>query len=187
MRAGIYKELIMADLQTNYLGLNLRNPLVVAACSVSSRVENIELAERFGGAVVLRSLFEEQILADRGQLEDTLTIASDSHPEAADYFPPVHHADATDYLRGIEAAKNSVEFPVIASLNAVSNGSWTKYAEQMVNAGADAIELNVYSVATDLTKSAGQIEAELLEMIEAVMDASGGAGGGEAEPILPRS
>ena len=163
----------MADLQTNYLGLPLRNPLIVAASSVSSRVENIQLAERFGaGAVVLRSLFEEQILADRVQLEDTLTIASDSHAEAADYFPPIHHADATDYLRSIEAAKKAVEIPVIGSLNAVSNGSWTKYAAQMVNSGVDAIELNIYSVATDIYKTAAEIEAELFDIIEAVMAAS---------------
>ncbi|TVR46029.1 MAG: dihydroorotate dehydrogenase-like protein [Planctomycetota bacterium] len=160
----------MADLATTYLGLPLRNPLVIAASSVTARIENLELCDRFGaGAVVLRSLFEEQILADRSQLEEVLDTASGSHAEAQDYFPPVSHADATDYLRRIEESKKAVSIPIIASLNAVNNGSWTRYARQMVEAGADAIELNVYSVATDLNVSSQQIEEQLLELVEGVL------------------
>lgn len=163
----------MAELSTSYLGLSLRNPLVIAASSVTARIENLELAARFGaGAVVLRSLFEEQVLADRAQMEEVLDVAAGSHAEAQDYFPPVTHADAQDYLRRIEQAKKAVNIPVIASLNAVRRGSWTRYAEQMVNAGADAIELNAYSVATDLNQSGAEIEEELFALVEEVLSVS---------------
>ena len=163
----------MADLSTTYLGLPLRNPLVIAASSVTARLENLELAARFGaGAVVLRSLFEEQVLADQANLDEVLGVGAESNPEAQDYFPPVSHADASEYLRRIEEAKKAVQIPIIASINAVRNGSWTRYAKQVVDSGADAIELNVYSVATDLNKSATEIEGELYEMVDAVLAAS---------------
>ncbi|TVR14463.1 MAG: dihydroorotate dehydrogenase-like protein [Planctomycetota bacterium] len=161
----------MADLSTTYLGLPLANPLVMAASSATARVENLQLAERFGaGAVVLRSLFEEQILAEQAQLEDTLSQGSEAHVEAQDYFPPVVHADAASYLRMVEQARRTVSMPLIGSINAVRSGSWTRYAKQLSECGVDAIELNVYSVAADPATSGQVIEEQLFDLVSSVLD-----------------
>lgn len=158
----------MADLTTEYLGLRLTSPIVVASSALSNRVENLEAAEGSGaGAVVLRSLFEEQIEAANSALEDELSRGAESNPEARTYFPP-QRVGPHEYLSLVEKAKRALEIPVIASLNCAAPGSWTGYAKEIESAGADALEVNVYSVEADPSVGAAEVEKRYLEAVRAV-------------------
>lgn len=158
----------MADLSTTYMGLKLPTPLVVASSSISNRVENFPAAEASGaGAVVLRSLFEEQIEAAESELEEKLSVAVDSSPEARSYLPP-QRIGPHEYLRLIEKAKKSIRIPVIASLNCAAPGSWSEYAAQVERAGADALEVNIYSIGADPDVSGEELERQYLEIFQSV-------------------
>lgn len=162
----------MADLHTTYLGIQLDSPLVVAASSISSYTDRIEMAEKAGaGALVIRSLFEEQIMFDALQLEDDLSVGSDSFAEALSYFPEMKHGEAEEHLMWIKKARQAVKMPLIGSLNAVSPGAWLKYAQQLEETGIDALELNVYAVATNPDKTSAAIENDLYEIVKTVKDA----------------
>lgn len=162
----------MADLHTTYLGIQLDSPLVVAASSISSYTDRIEMAEKAGaGALVIRSLFEEQIMFDALQLEDDLSVGSDSFAEALSYFPEMKHGEAEEHLMWIKKARQAVKMPLIGSLNAVSPGAWLKYAQQLEDTGIDALELNVYAVATNPDKTSADIENDLYEIVKTVKDA----------------
>ena len=161
----------MTDLKTTYMGIPLESPLVVAASSISSYTDRIELAEKAGaGALVIRSLFEEQIMIEALKLEEDLSVGSESFAESLSYFPDIQHGDAEEHLMWVEKARKIVKLPLIASLNAVTPGAWTKYARQLEGTGVDGLELNVYAVATDPAKNAIEIEKELFEIVEAVRD-----------------
>jgi dihydroorotate dehydrogenase (fumarate) len=161
----------MADLVTEYMGLALPSPLILASSAFSNRIDNLEMAEGHGaGAVVLRSLFEEQIEAAQSALEDDLARAAESHPEARTYFPP-QRVGPHEYLSLVERAKRALEIPVIASLNCAAPGSWTEYARDIEQAGADALEVNVYAVEADPRVSGAEIEARYLDAVRAVRDA----------------
>ncbi|HUL59412.1 MAG TPA: dihydroorotate dehydrogenase-like protein [Anaeromyxobacteraceae bacterium] len=161
----------MAELVTEYLGLQLPSPLVLASSALSNRLENLEMAEGYGaGAVVLRSLFEEQIEAANTALEEELARGAESNPEARTYFPP-QRVGPHEYLSLVERAKKALEIPVIASLNCSAPGSWTEYARDIEQAGADAIELNLYSVEADPAVSAGEVEKRYLDVVAAVKQA----------------
>jgi dihydroorotate dehydrogenase (fumarate) len=115
----------MSDLSTTYMGLKLPSPLVVASSSISNKVENFQSAEASGaGAIVLRSLFEEQIEAAETELQEAIAFQADANPEARSYLPP-QRIGPREYLRLLEKAKRSVRIPVIASLNAAAPGSWS--------------------------------------------------------------
>lgn len=158
----------MPDLRTSYLGLELSSPIVVAASSISSMIDRIQLAERSGaGALVIRSLFEEQILMEALRLEEELSVG-ESFPEATSYFPSMKHAGAQEHLRWIEKARAEVSLPLIASLNAVTPGGWKEYARQLADTGVDALELNVYAVAADPASPGSELEAELYNILETV-------------------
>jgi len=161
----------MADLSTRYMGLELQSPLVVASSSLSNKIENFQAAEASGaGAVVVRSLFEEQIEAAESELEEAVSFQSDANPEARSYLPP-QRIGPREYLRLLDKAKKAVRIPVIASLNCASPGSWSEYAKQLEGAGADAIEVNVYSVGADPAVSGEVIEREYLDIVNAVRKA----------------
>jgi dihydroorotate dehydrogenase (fumarate) len=161
----------MADLATDYMGLKLPTPLVVASSALSNRVDNLEAAEGHGaGAVVLRSLFEEQLEATRSALDDELSRGAESSPEARTYFPP-QRVGPHDYLSLVERAKKALSIPVIASLNCCAPGSWTGYARDIEQAGADALEVNLYAVEADPTVSSAEVEARYLEIVHAVRGA----------------
>ncbi len=163
----------MADLATEYMGLRLPSPLVLASCALSNRVDNLEAAEGHGaGAVVLRSLFEEQIEAANTALEEELTRGSESSPEARTYFPP-QRVGPHEYLSLVERAKRALDIPVIASLNCSAPGSWTEYARDIEQAGADAIEVNLYAVEADRGVSAEQVERGYLDAVAKVRNAVG--------------
>jgi dihydroorotate dehydrogenase (fumarate) len=158
----------MADLTTEYLGLQLPSPLVLASSALSNRIENLEAAEGHGaGAVVLRSLFEEQIEASNTELEEAGQRFSDSNPEARTYFPP-QRVGPHEYLSLLQRAKKAVRIPVIASLNCCAPGSWTGYARQIADAGADALEVNVYAVEADPSLPGSEVERRYVEAVAGI-------------------
>jgi dihydroorotate dehydrogenase (fumarate) len=162
----------MADLSTTYMGIPLKTPLVVAASPISSMVDRVTKAEEAGaGALVIRSLFEEQIALEQQQLEDMLSEGSDVFPEALSYFPTIKHGGADEHLMWVKKTREAVKMPLIASLNAVSPGAWTSYARQLQDTGVDGLELNVYAVAADRNKLGAEIERELFEIVEGVQAA----------------
>lgn len=159
------------NLATEYLGLKLKSPLVAGASPLSEHVDLIkELEDSGAAAVVLYSLFEEQLRLEQRDLDFVYNSSTDVHAEALDYFPETAfaHPGSEAYLRHIARAKESVRIPVIASLNGCSKGGWTDYASAIEQAGADALELNIYSVPTDPTLSSAQIEEEYLGILRAV-------------------
>jgi dihydroorotate dehydrogenase (fumarate) len=161
----------MSDLSTRYMGLELPSPLVVASSSISNKPENFQSAEASGaGAIVLRSLFEEQIEAAETALEEAVSFQSDANPEARSYLPP-QRIGPREYLRLLDKAKKAVRIPVIASLNAAAAGSWSEYGKQLEDAGADAIEVNIYAVGADPAVSGADIERECIEIVRSVRKA----------------
>lgn len=161
----------MADLATTYLGLALRNPLVPSASPLGADLEMLKRLEEAGaGAVVLPSLFEEQIEHEELEVHRLLSSGTDSFGEALSYFPELadYRTGPDTYLEHVAAAKQALSIPVIASLNGISPGGWTRYARLMAEAGADAVELNDYFVAADPTVPAAAVEATLLELVRTV-------------------
>jgi dihydroorotate dehydrogenase (fumarate) len=159
------------DLTTTYLGMKLRTPLVPSASPLSEDIDNIKRMEDAGAsAVVLSSLFEEQLLLDRYELHHHLTHGTESFSEALTYVPEPDdiRLGAEDYLERIRKAKEAVAIPVIASLNGVSIGGWTDYASLMQEAGADALELNIYYIPTDPTLSGAEVEQTYLDILTMV-------------------
>ncbi|HKI26870.1 MAG TPA: dihydroorotate dehydrogenase-like protein [Candidatus Sulfotelmatobacter sp.] len=161
----------MIDLTTTYLGLKLQSPLVVSASPLSRDVEGIcRLEEAGASAVVLYSLFEEQLRQEELDLEYHLNAGTESFAESLSYFPqPSEFQTGPEgYLNHIRKAKSSVRIPIIASLNGSTMGGWTKFAGEIERAGADAIECNVYYIPTDPKLSAEDIETTYLDILRAV-------------------
>ncbi len=159
------------DISTKYLGKKLKSPIVPSASPLSREVSSIRLMEDSGaGAVVLESLFEEQIIHEKNELDHFLSQGTDSFAESLSYFPEadMYNFGPDEYLEHIRKAKEAVDIPVIASLNGVSTGGWIEYARRMQDAGADAIELNTYYLATDPEKDGRVIEENYLEIVRAV-------------------
>lgn len=159
------------DLSTDYLGLHLRSPLVASASPLTGEIATARRLEDAGvGAIVLPSLFEEEILNEEIDLNRSLEAGSEQFAEALDYFPDVSgFADAGErYLRRLEAIRQQASVPVIASLNATSAGGWVSHARRIADAGADGLELNVYRLATDAHRDAAAMEAADLALIAAV-------------------
>ena len=156
------------DLHSKYLGLELTTPIVASASPLTGNLDTLRRLEEAGvAAVVLPSLFEEQVEHDEITLHDTLEAGAHSFGEALTYFPEMddYNTGPDRYLEHVAAAKAALSIPVIASLNGITPGGWVRYAELMQQAGADAIELNVYSVETDLYASAASIEDRMLRLV----------------------
>ena len=159
------------DLKTSYLGLDLKNPIVPSAGPLSKEVDSVKQMEDAGAAaVVLYSLFEEQIEHESLELYHYTTQHADSNAEAGNYFidQSEFKSGPDEYLEHIKKLKEKVSIPVIASLNGKSLGGWTSYAKQMQEAGADALELNIYRLATDFHVTGQEIEKGYLEIVKAV-------------------
>ena len=159
------------NLSTTYLGLKLRTPLVPSASPLSEDTDNIKRMEDAGAAaVVLYSLFEEQIRYERYELHQALSQGTESYPESLNYFPePASLLIGPEvYLKHIQRAKETVAIRIIASLNGSTPGGWTDFAKQIEQAGADALELNIYSIHTDPKRTATEIEQEYVEIVRAV-------------------
>lgn len=168
---AVDRENSSMNLTTNYLGLQLRSPLVASASPLSDRVENIKRMEDAGaGAVVLYSLFEEQLRLERRAMDHYLTQGTESYAEALTYFPEPteYRTDAQGYLELIRKAKEAVEIPIIGSLNGTTPGNWVKYARKIEEAGADALELNLYTIPTDQNVSGAMVEQTDIDVVAAV-------------------
>lgn len=161
----------MVDLSTTYLGLNLKNPVVASASPISKRIEGFRQLEDAGAsAVVMYSLFEEQIVHESLALDHYLNRGAESYPEALTYFPDLenYNVGPDEYLDLIYKAKKSIEIPVIASLNGVSSGGWIDFAKRMEQAGADALELNMYYVVADPAITSQELEQNYIDLVSNV-------------------
>ncbi len=160
------------DLSTTYLGIALKSPLVVGACApLTEDLSNLKRMEDNGAAaIVLHSFFEEQLQAEQLELHHHLTHGTNSFAEALTYFPEpqIFHVGSQEYLDHIRQAKESLEIPLIASLNGSTLGGWLDYAQQIEQAGADALELNIYYVPTDLDVSGVEVEKNYLDILKVV-------------------
>lgn len=159
------------SLQTNYLGLELKNPIVAAACSSNRRLEIVQELEQAGiAAVVMPSLFEEQIEHDEWQFTQVPEYGAESFAEAATYFPALdsYNTGPDDYLDSVRTMVDALSIPVIGSLNGVTRGGWTHYAKKIQDAGASALELNMYNLPTDPNVTAAQIEQNYLDLVAEV-------------------
>jgi dihydroorotate dehydrogenase (fumarate) len=161
----------MIDLSTRYLGLSLANPLVVSPSPLCEDLGNIKRMEDAGaGAIVLRSLFEEQIELESQHLDRSLSQATEQYGESVTYFPDLPHYNLgpEGYLEHVRRAKAAVAVPVIGSLNGTSAGGWIEYARKIEQAGADALELNVFYLPTDPGLTGSEVEQRYVDLVRAV-------------------
>jgi dihydroorotate dehydrogenase (fumarate) len=159
------------NLETTYLGLKLKSPIVASACPANASLPILKrLVEAGCGAAVLPSLFEEQIEYEEAVFGSLHEFGSDSFAEAASYFPELdtYNTGPDDYLRLVEVSTRQVSMPIIGSLNGVTAGGWTRYAKKIEEAGAAALELNMYYLPTDPNVDAAQVEANYLELVNEV-------------------
>ncbi len=164
----------MTDLSTTYLGLKLKNPLVASASPLSKKLESARKLEEAGvSAIVMYSLFEEQILHETLELDHYLTRGTDSFAEALTYLPDggMYAVTPEKYLTQITAMKKALSIPIIGSLNGVSKGGWTSYAKKIQDAGADALELNLYYLVTDPELKSEEVEAAQADLVAEVRSA----------------
>ena len=161
----------MTDLTTTYLGLKLKNPVVASASPISKKLDGIKKLEDAGAsAVVMYSLFEEQITHDSLALDHYLSRGTETFAEALTYFPDLdrYNIGPEDYLELIAKAKKATNIPVIGSLNGVSAGGWINYAKKIEQAGADALELNVYYISTDPGLGSSELEENYIDLVKSV-------------------
>ncbi len=162
------------DFTTTYLGLKLRSPLVPSASPLCEEIDNLRRMEDAGaGAVVLHSVFEEQLTLEQHELDFHLSHGADSFAEALSYFPEpsAFKLGPEEYLEHIAKAKKSLQIPVIASLNGASTGGWIDYARKIQEAGADALELNIYYIPTDPNLAGDKVEQTYFDILQAVKSA----------------
>ena len=159
------------DLTTSYLGLELAHPLVPSASPLSEQVDSIcRLEDAGAAAVVMHSLFEEQLNHESHRLDHYLDYGTESFAEALTYFPEAgaYHIGPDQYLGKIRRAKERIAIPLIGSLNGISTGGWTRYAREIEQAGADALELNIYYIPTDPRLTGSEVEQRYVEIVQAV-------------------
>ena len=158
-------------LQSTYMGLSLNSPIVVSASTLSQKTDNIlKMEDNGAGAVVLFSLFEEQIRKEEIKLKKVLSETTYAFPEALDFFPDVDdfNVGIDDYLDKIRIAKERVNIPVIGSLNGITTEGWIDYSRQMEEAGADGLEVNIFFIPADITMSSAEVEHRYLNIIDAI-------------------
>ncbi len=161
------------QLETNYLGQKLKHPLIVGACPLSDDLDKVRACEDAGAAAItMYSLFEEQIVHNTVGAEAHIDAYENSFSEAASYFPNVDlfDLDVDTYLGQLQKVKDAVDIPVIGSLNGTREGEWVNYAKLIEQAGADALELNLYFLATDIDESASDLEDRCIRIVESVKD-----------------
>lgn len=157
---------------TTYMGLKLNSPIVVSACTLSEKTDNIlKMEDNGAGAVVLFSLFEEQIRREEATFAGVMQQTTNSFAEASDFFPPPEYTIGTDtYLENIRKAKERVSIPVIASLNGITNEGWIYYSRLMEQAGADAIEVNIFFIPGEIDMSSAEVEHRYLNIIDNIRE-----------------
>ncbi|MCB8999438.1 MAG: dihydroorotate dehydrogenase-like protein [Bacteroidales bacterium] len=159
----------MINLKTNYLGLELKNPIIIGASNLVSDIENLKAAEKAGAAaIVYKSLFEEQIQLENFHMDNQMEEYNERNAEMVKLFPDMNHAGPQEHLHKLRKAKEAVGIPVIASLNAVYHESWIEFAKLIEDTGVDAIELNFYSVPKDFTKDEKEITSQQLAVVKEI-------------------
>jgi dihydroorotate dehydrogenase (fumarate) len=159
----------MGSLRTRYMGIDLANPIIAGASDLTSNVDSIKRIEEAGaGAIVLKSLFEEQIQLERMKLEEDLQRGSELYSEMASIFPKLQHAGSKEHLLWVKKSRDAVKIPVIASLNAVSRDTWLEYAKQLAEQGVDGLELNFFATPRDFETDGTSVEKEQIEAVREV-------------------
>lgn len=162
----------MADLSVNYLGLKLKNPIIVGASNLSSDMAMLKRMEKAGAsAIVYKSLFEEQIHLERAKLIDSMEEYDERHAEMTKIFPLVEHAGPKEHLFNLKRAKESLAIPLIASLNAIYKESWVEYAQLIAETGVDALELNFYFIPGNFDQDAASIEQKQIDIFKEIKKA----------------
>jgi len=162
----------MANLSVKYLGLELKNPIIVGASNIVDNIDNLKRMEDAGAsAIVYKSLFEEQIQLESLQLEENLREYENRNAEMTSLFPGIEHAGAEEHLEKLRKAKAAVKIPIIASLNAIQKNTWIEYSKLIAETGVDAIELNLYATPKDADKDCKSIVNEQLDTIADVKKA----------------
>jgi dihydroorotate dehydrogenase (fumarate) len=158
-------------IKTVYMGLNLDSPIVVSACTLSEQTDNIAKMEDHGaGAVVMSSLFEEQIRKEEARFKGVMSETTYAFPEALDFFPDFDefNVGTDEYMENIRKAKERVNIPIIGSLNGITNEGWIDYSKMMEQAGADGIEVNIFFIPGDITMSSTEVELRYLDIIQSI-------------------
>jgi dihydroorotate dehydrogenase (fumarate) len=159
----------MTRLTTSYMGIELKNPLILGACNLTMDLDTAKKIEDAGvGAIVFKSLFEEQINLESIQLDEELNEYNERHAEMINIFPHIEHAGPAEHLEKLSALKSAVSIPVIGSLNCVNRSTWVEYAQQMQQTGVDALELNFYANPIDSTQRAEDLEKEQVDILREV-------------------
>ena len=161
----------MIDLSSTYLGFKLNSPIVVSSTPLSESIDNVCRMEESGAAaIVLSSLFEEQLALESQTLDDDLSRGTESFAESLGYLPELNDYRMThdNYLENVRRSKEAVKIPIMASLNGATKGGWVRFAREIEDTGVDAIELNTYSLATDSTQTSSDLELQLLELVDEV-------------------
>lgn len=162
----------MADLSTTYMGVKLKNPLILGASNLVTKPETIQQIEEAGiGAIVYRSLFEEQIQLENLQMDEELSEYSNRNAEMTNLFPGLEHAGPKEHLYNVEKLKKSVNIPVFASLNAIYEPSWVEYAKELEKTGVDGLEINLYAVPGYFEVSGESVEDKQVQIVKAVKKA----------------
>ncbi len=160
----------MADLQAKYMGIALKNPLIAGASSLTSHMDSIKKIEDAGaGALVISSLFEEQIQLQRYKMEKDMSYFDNLDAEIQSVFPPIEHSGPEEHLMWVRKTKETVQIPVIASLNCVNTETWVEWALKLEETGVDGLELNFFAVPTELDRASAQIEEHELTTLKEVM------------------
>ena len=159
----------MNKLSTKYMGIELNNPIILGASNLVTDIDNLKKAEELGaGAIVFKSLFEEQIQLESFQLDERLNEFNDLNAEMVQIHPNIKHSGPDEHLLNIRKAKESLTIPLIASLNAINNETWLKYATLLGETGVDGIELNFYQIPLDFNRNAGEIEDEQIKTLKEI-------------------
>ncbi len=159
----------MADLKASYMGIELKNPVVAGACDLTANLDTIKKIEDAGaGALVLKSLFEEQIQLEQARFDEEMQQFDDLHAEMTDIFPEIEHSGPDEHLLFVQKAKEACDIPVIASLNAVNNATWTEWAKKLEQTGADGLELNFFANPDLQDAEGGSIEKDQLSVVKEI-------------------
>jgi len=161
----------MKNLRTKFMGIQIDNPIIVGASNMVNNIDNLKKAEENGaGAIVYKSLFEEQIQLEHFQLEEELNAYNDIYAEMLTIHPAFDYSGPEEHLENLRKAKENLSIPLIASLNAINPKTWIEYSKLISQTGVDGIELNLYQNLTDLSKESFEIEAEQLEMVKQIKE-----------------
>ena len=162
----------MANLQSSYMGIDLPSPLVVGACSLTANMKSIKrVADLGAGAIIIKSLFEEEIQLEKYKMEEDIELYDDWHAEMTDIFPDMEHSGPQEHLMWVRKAKEAVDIPVIASLNALSHDTWVDWSKRLEETGVDGLELNFFSIPVDFDADAKEIEEAQLQSMADVKKA----------------